>query len=176
VSETHINPLLVTYSWVASTNSSTYEWTDPEFTLDGSYDWYAYYYVKAYNSGSGSYSSRTNIIDVGGDFTPYKRNAEENVINTVPEKTELYQNYPNPFNPATKISYTISEEAKIQVKIYDMLGTEVSELVNEVLASGYYETTFDASNLSSGVYIYRITAIKDDKVLFSQSKQMILLK
>ena len=168
--------MLVTYSWVASTNSSTYEWTDHEFTLDGSNDWYAYYYVKAYNSGSGSYSSRTNIIDIGGDFTPYKWNLEENVINMVPAKTELYQNYPNPFNPATKISYTISEEAKIQVKIYDMLGTEVSELVNEVLASGYYETTFDASNLSSGVYIYRITAIKDDKVLFSQSKQMILLK
>ncbi|MDO8550154.1 MAG: T9SS type A sorting domain-containing protein [Ignavibacteria bacterium] len=62
------------------------------------------------------------------------------------------------------------------MKVYDMLGTEVRELVNETKAAGYYEATFDASYLSSGVYIYRITALNGDRILFSQSKQMILMK
>ena len=57
-----------------------------------------------------------------------------------------------------------------------MLGTEVAELVNEIKPAGLYETTFDASSLSSGVYVYRITALSGDRILFSQSKQMILLK
>jgi hypothetical protein len=57
-----------------------------------------------------------------------------------------------------------------------MLGTEVATLVDETKAAGFYETTFDASNLSSGVYIYRITALNGERILFSQSKQLILMK
>lgn len=68
------------------------------------------------------------------------------------------------------------EDAIVQIKIYDMLGTEVADLVNETKPAGVYETTFDASNLSSGIYIYRITALNGEKILFSQSKQMLLLK
>ncbi|MDO8548972.1 MAG: T9SS type A sorting domain-containing protein [Ignavibacteria bacterium] len=88
----------------------------------------------------------------------------------------ISQNYPNPFNPSTKITYALPEDAIVQIKIYDMLGTEVAELVNDTKPAGYYETTFDASNFSSGVYIYRITALREDRILFSQSKQMIMLK
>ena len=68
------------------------------------------------------------------------------------------------------------ENAEVQIKVYDMLGTEVAELVNETKAAGFYETTFEASNLSSGVYIYRITAMNGERILFSESKRMILMK
>lgn len=64
----------------------------------------------------------------------------------------------------------------MQLKAYDVLGTEVAKLVNETKTAGYHVVDFDASNLSSGIYIYRITALSGDRILFSQSKQMILLK
>jgi hypothetical protein len=88
----------------------------------------------------------------------------------------LAQNYPNPFNPATKINYTVAEDAKVQIKVYDMLGTEITELVNETKPAGNYEATFDGSGFSSGIYIYRITATNGERILFSKSKQMMLMK
>jgi hypothetical protein len=88
----------------------------------------------------------------------------------------INQNFPNPFNPLTTISYSIPEDAKVTIKVYDMLGTEVAELVNETKPAGYYETVFNAANLNSGVYVYKITALKGDRILFSESKRMILLK
>lgn len=88
----------------------------------------------------------------------------------------LSYNYPNPFNPSTTISYSIPEDAIVTIKIYDMLGTEVAELVNEAKPAGYYEAVFDASDLSSGVYVYRITALRGDRILFSDSNRMMLVK
>ncbi len=84
---------------------------------------------------------------------------------------KLYQNYPNPFNPTTNITYSLQEDSKVQIKIYDILGREVAELVNEQKPAGFYETTFDGSELTSGVYIYKIQ-VND----FVTSKKMILLK
>jgi len=91
----------------------------------------------------------------------------------------LEQNYPNPFNPSTKIKFTIpssvirSEEKKlsVQLKVYDVLGNEVATLVNEKKSAGFYEVVFDASNLSSGIYFYRLVAGS-----FIQTKKLILLK
>ena len=171
VSETHVNPLLVTYNYVAQTNSSTYEWTDNEFLLDGSNDRYAYYYVKAYNSGSSSYSSGSNIIDIGGDFNPYKMNTKENIVNTAPDKTELHQNYPNPFNPFTSINYSIAENSFVSLNIYDVLGNKVADLVKEMKGAGSYTVSFDGSKLSSGIYLYVLRANN-----YSISKKMILAK
>ncbi len=88
----------------------------------------------------------------------------------------LGQNYPNPFNPSTIITFSIPERSFVTLKIYDMLGREVAELVNEELETGSFEKTFEASSLASGVYIYRITAMKDGKILFNESKQMLLIK
>ncbi len=83
----------------------------------------------------------------------------------------LAQNYPNPFNPTTKISYTIPERNNVSLKIYDMLGREVATLVNTTKEAGNYEVNFNASNLASGLYIYKIQAGS-----FTQSKKMLLLK
>lgn len=84
---------------------------------------------------------------------------------------ELSQNYPNPFNPSTTIKYALPSEAKVTLKVYDMLGQEVAELVNEVQNEGSYNVTFDASNLASGVYAYELNAGN-----FVSTKKMMLIK
>ncbi len=89
-----------------------------------------------------------------------------------PVKTyELTQNYPNPFNPSTTIKYQIPQSGNVTVKVFDILGAEVATLVNEFQNKGRYEVNFDASKLSSGVYIYRLQ-VND----YSASKKMVLMK
>jgi hypothetical protein len=84
---------------------------------------------------------------------------------------ELAQNYPNPFNPTTKIEYSIPVQAQVVLKIYNIVGQEVATLVNEVQKAGIHNVKFGASNLSSGVYFYRLTAGD-----FTSVKKMVLLK
>jgi DNA-binding beta-propeller fold protein YncE len=88
-----------------------------------------------------------------------------------PTNFELSQNYPNPFNPTTNIKFNIAKSGFVTLKVYDILGKEVAQLVNENLTSGAYTVTFNASNLASGTYIYRLDA---DGVQIS--KKMILMK
>jgi Secretion system C-terminal sorting domain len=108
----------------------------------------------------------------------YKNTIITNIVNdnNVEYNFSLNQNYPNPFNPNTTITYQIPKTSFVTIKVYDVLGTEVSELLNETQPAGSYEINFNAHNLSSGVYIYRITASKNGRVLFTNSKQMILMK
>ena len=89
----------------------------------------------------------------------------------IPAEYSLSQNYPNPFNPATTIRYEIPEQGHVSIKIYDMLGREVAVLVDDVVAAGRYSVQFDASNLPSGIYIYRI--VSDNYV---ESKRMTFVK
>jgi pectinesterase len=96
---------------------------------------------------------------------------EEELMNSLPTKYELYQNYPNPFNPTTSIKYQLPKNGKVKISVYDILGSEIYKLVNEEQAAGSYEVKFNAANLASGVYFYRIEASD-----FIQSKKMILLK
>jgi hypothetical protein len=95
----------------------------------------------------------------------------EHKPNTNPENYELYQNYPNPFNPTTTIRFTIPHRSNVTLKVYDMLGKEIATLVDEEKNPGSYEVKFDASNLPSGVYFYKIKAGE-----FTQTKKMILMK
>ncbi len=83
----------------------------------------------------------------------------------------LYQNFPNPFNPKTKIVYSIPSSNIVQVKLYDIMGREIKTLLNEFKQAGTYEVEFDANNLPSGVYFYRM--ISGD---YSETKKMILLR
>ena len=89
----------------------------------------------------------------------------------VPTRFELAQNYPNPFNPSTKIRFTIPEAGLVTLKVYNLLGEEVATLLNEEQTTGVYEVTFDARQLSSGIYFYTINSGD-----FVASKKMILLK
>ena len=96
---------------------------------------------------------------------------DDNSLNQVPDSYKLNQNYPNPFNPTTKISFAVPVSGKVTLKLYDILGREVTTLVNEEKSPGRYVIDFNASKLASGVYFYRLDAGK-----FTQTKKMMLLK
>jgi hypothetical protein len=93
------------------------------------------------------------------------------IDNPLPELFSLEQNYPNPFNPSTTIRFSVSEAGRVVLKVYNLIGQEVASLVNDVLPAGEYSTTFSGESLSSGIYVYRLTA-----GAFSATKSMILLK
>ena len=94
-----------------------------------------------------------------------------------PTEFELSQNYPNPFNPSTTIRYAIPNESKVSVSVFNLLGQEVATLVNDIQSAGYHEVIFNASQLSSGVYLYRINAISStNSKEFTSTKKFILLK
>ncbi|HJY64368.1 MAG TPA: T9SS type A sorting domain-containing protein, partial [Ignavibacteria bacterium] len=88
-----------------------------------------------------------------------------------PETFSLSQNYPNPFNPVTNIIYSIPVNGLVCLTVYNMLGQEVTKLVNENKHAGSYNVTFDGTNLSSGIYFYDITAGD-----YMERKKMVLLK
>ncbi|MEJ2196894.1 MAG: T9SS type A sorting domain-containing protein [Ignavibacteriaceae bacterium] len=88
-----------------------------------------------------------------------------------PKNYNLSQNYPNPFNPSTVINYQIPQSGKVIIKIYDLIGNEVSTLVDEYKEAGSYNTTFEAGSLTSGMYIYKLITNG-----FVSSKKMMLVK
>ncbi len=96
---------------------------------------------------------------------------DDKFVEQVPLNFQLFQNYPNPFNPSTTIKYGIPQSSHVKIILYDILGREVTILVNEVKNAGYYTVKFNASSLASGVYLYRIEAGN-----FAQVKKMMLLK
>ncbi len=112
----------------------------------------------------------------GPDFLAFKidygyGNDVKLVNNIVPGNFSLSQNYPNPFNPVTKINFSIPKGDNVKIEIYDALGRLVDELINRYFPAGNYSIDFDASELSSGVYFYRLTSGS-----FIQMKKAVLLK
>ena len=88
-----------------------------------------------------------------------------------PSSFKLAQNYPNPFNPVTRINYEIPKQGFVSLKIYDILGREVKNLVNEMKSIGSYSVDFSADGLTSGIYLYRMECNG-----YSETKRMVLLK
>jgi photosystem II stability/assembly factor-like uncharacterized protein len=121
------------------------------------------------NLAAGTYSYRLKQIDFDGTYKYY--NLTETVEIGTPGSFELLQNYPNPFNPVTRIKYNIPSDAYVTLNVYNSLGEEVASLVNTEQTAGFYETSFNAVNLSSGVYYYKLTAGS-----FSVTRKMILIK
>lgn len=93
------------------------------------------------------------------------------ITSYIPKSYNLLQNYPNPFNPTTKIKFDVPKASFTKLVIYDLLGREVAELVNEELKAGTYQADWDASNFSSGVYFYKIIAGE-----YIETKKMVLMK
>jgi len=102
----------------------------------------------------------------GGVVTGFVQNENE-----VPQSYSLQQNYPNPFNPSTNIKFSNINTGIVQIKVYDLLGKERATIVNQSLPAGTYKVDFDASELPSGTYFYRLTAGN-----YSETKKMILVK
>jgi hypothetical protein len=96
---------------------------------------------------------------------------------TIPDRFILMQNYPNPFNPNTTIRYGLASEGRVSIKIYNLAGQSVRELIGNIESAGFHEVNFNADNLASGIYFYRITVspINGDKE-FVDTRKLILLK
>jgi hypothetical protein len=119
-------------------------------------------------TATGNVQYRLKQIDFDGQFE-YSNTIEINA--GLPKTFVLEQNYPNPFNPTTVISYQLPVASEVSLKLFDVLGKEVATLVNERQEAGAYNYTLNASNLSSGVYFYRLQAGN-----FVQTKKMMLIK
>ncbi|MFC2094780.1 YCF48-related protein, partial [Bacteroidota bacterium] len=99
---------------------------------------------------AGTYNYRIKQIDFDGSFEYY--NLADAVEVGVPDQFKLSQNYPNPFNPTTKINYSVPVDGFVTISIYNILGEEVTTLINANVKAGNYEVTFDATNFASGMY------------------------
>jgi spore germination protein YaaH len=134
----------------------------------------AYSFIDDQIKYSGKYYYRLKQIDTDGRFE-YSKIAEVQVDLT-PGDFQLFQNYPNPFNPVTIIKYSLPVESKVRIILYNSIGREVKELVNISRAAGNYEVSFNAVNLSSGVYFYQLIATSlDGKQNYKSIKKMMLL-
>lgn len=122
---------------------------------------------------AGKYKYRLKQIDFNGNFD-YHNLSDELIIGN-PGKFSLSQNYPNPFNPSTNINYDLPVNAIVTLKIFDISGREIITLVNDFKTAGYYTSEFNASYLSTGMYLYRISA-KAEGQTFNSEKRMVLLK
>ena len=120
------------------------------------------------NVSAGKYSYRLKQIDNDGQFE-YSKSIE--VEFGTPKKFELSQNYPNPFNPTTTIRFDIPEPSNVKLTLFNILGQEIKTLVNEFKESGIHTLNFDASDLNSGMYIYKLEAGS-----FTQTRKMTLVK
>jgi hypothetical protein len=157
------------FELLTTVSSNTTSYVDREIQLGGGTIGKVFYKIRAKDNHP-YYSDYTNQI-----IYAYSGLNKLSIVNNTFE-CKLFSNYPNPFNPSTQIKYSLAQDADVTLKVYDMLGTLVAELVNETRAAGNHTINFNAKNLSSGVYIYRITANNNGKILFTDSKQMILMK
>ena len=126
------------------------------------------YYFSDNNLSIGKYSYRLKQVDFEGTFE-YSNVVEAEVISV--DKFELSQNFPNPFNPSTSIKFSLPAASNVKLSVFNLLGQEVKTLVNGFKTAGSHTITFDASELSSGIYIYKIEANN-----FTQSRKMTLIK
>jgi hypothetical protein len=117
----------------------------------------------------GKYIYRLKQMDLNGNYKFYDLSGEIEI--SLPKKFSLSQNYPNPFNPATKIDFDIPYDCNVSIKIYDISGREIKNLLNEKKTAGYYTLDFNAGNISSGVCFYRIVADN-----FKEVKKMLVIK
>jgi len=150
---------------ISNASSQPQEWTENEFSpqsaryvkllliSNNQNDWATVWEAQVWG-----YTGTTDIED------------EDNIEK--PQNFELSQNYPNPFNPGTNIRFSLPENGKVKLTVFNILGEVVSELINQELNMGTHEITFDGGNLASGIYVYRL----DVENQFLDIKKMILVK
>jgi len=159
---------------ITMNNASTY-FVNPN---GGTGDYHLLVTSPAIDAGSGDNAPNidkdgvTRPQSVNWDLGAYEYSSTTSVpAENNPEGFQLYQNYPNPFNPTTKIQYSIPEYGLVTIKVYDLLGKEVTTLINEEKPAGGYEVKFNTDNLPSGIYFYSLTAHE-----YMETMKMILLK
>jgi hypothetical protein len=159
------NPLLIARMKI-ETSASELSNDNPEIRWSGSSSKFT---TKIFALIKGKHVDITNKDE---HFSEIDGQAGNSAVNSYsPSAYSLEQNYPNPFNPETRIRFSLPVSGHVSLKIYDIAGREIVTLVDEIRIAGSYETRFSASNLSSGVYFYRIIAGK-----FRETMRMIVLK
>ncbi|HCN37217.1 MAG TPA: hypothetical protein DIS94_05840 [Bacteroidetes bacterium] len=175
----------VTLSWVTSSeiNNSGFEiqrlktgevntdWVKVGFVVgSGNTNEIKNYSFEDNNLTPGNYTYRLKQIDYNGNYEFHGLNSSVNI--GIPGKFVLNQNYPNPFNPETVISFEIPIESKINITVYDITGRLISKLVSgQIYQAGVYQVSFNAGNIPSGVYFYRLESEK-----FTETKRMVKIK
>ena len=153
--------IVMTYYSKGNLESRSYDvWRSDHWGLSAEYfsfyDYYGNLFEFGYNKMTFYYSNPTTaVIDITSDILDFR----------------LSQNYPNPFNPSTIINYSLPHSGLVQLKVYDLLGREVATLVNKEQTKGNYKINFNASNLTSGIYFYKLQSGD-----FSEMKKLILLR
>ncbi len=125
------------------------------------------YRIYAFNSDTTSGFSNENSVDVLVGIGSEDK---------IPMEFSFSQNYPNPFNPSTKIKFSLPENSMVRISVFNLLGQKVADMVNGNISAGYHEINFNASHLTSGIYIYSIEASGTNGNKFQSTKKMILLK
>jgi hypothetical protein len=127
-----------------------------------------YNFIDSEVNAAGTYSYRLKQIDNDGAYE-FSKTIEVNFGS--PIKFELNQNYPNPFNPSTTISFSLPESGNVILKIYNVIGKEIETLVEGYKEAGIYTVNFNAEELASGMYLYRLSTNG-----FTETKKLLLLK
>ena len=98
-------------------------------------------------------------------------NTGDATSSNIPTEYKLEQNYPNPFNPSTEIKYQLPQDGYVKIEVFDILGNSITTLVDQDMQAGYHSVTWNASNLASGIYFYRIQS-----GTFTAIKKLMLMK
>ena len=173
--DSHGNPILIAMQW----DENGAEWKARKYDSDGNIIFTIGEDDSNENSDQSelSFESRKNTGDpkVEQSSKSKMRISDKSITgknDVEANDTKLFQNKPNPFNPATEISYNVSSESFITIKIYNLLGQEAASLVNEIKPSGVYKVTFDGTSLSSGMYFYKLF-VNGSAI---DTKRMLLMK
>ncbi|MBK9333799.1 MAG: T9SS type A sorting domain-containing protein [Ignavibacteria bacterium] len=147
------NPILIAMQW----NDYGAEWKARKYDTDGNI---IYTIGEDDNNINLDQSANEKSEKINSDNLSRSQSqikiSDKSIFGNEATDTKLFQNKPNPFNPSTEISYSVSADAFIAIKIYNLLGQEAASLVNETKPSGMYKVTFDGSSLSSGIYFYKL--------------------
>ncbi|HCY76711.1 MAG TPA: hypothetical protein DHV28_12395 [Ignavibacteriales bacterium] len=148
--------------------ATTYEW----YTNEMKYPVFGVSYFELNVNGS---VTNHKVVEYNTQTPTDVKEDPQQIVNGF----ELLQNYPNPFNPSTVINYQITKSSKVTLKVYDIIGNEIKTLVNNQQPAGKYSVEFNASNLPSGVYLYRLEAGDPSTGSgqgFVQTRKMTLIK
>ena len=180
------NDIYVTYSYNGGANwttpenlTNTADWDELYPTVSevgnlhsgNTYDWNVHY-MATRGPGCQSFTDLSPTYRVFEVYQKVSVTGIKQISGNIPDAFSLYQNYPNPFNPSTSIKFDVLNNSNITLKVYDVMGREIATLIdNEAVSPGTKEIDFDASDLSSGIYFYTLTAGD-----FKATKKMMLLK
>jgi hypothetical protein len=177
-----VNGSVVSLNWTTATEVNNYgfeverlaqqsegRWTNIGFVAGNGSTNSPHTYVFTDTVTAGTYSYRLKQIDRNGAFVYSKIIAA--VIPFLPIRFGLEQNYPNPFNPVTTIPFTVPGDGRVTLAVFDMLGRKTATIVDKIMQAGRHEVRFDASTLSSGIYMYKLQSGG-----FSSIKKFVLIK